>query len=351
MTIKINLIVPDGPINNLSVVSTNLTAINITWIPITCIQRNSVIRGYTVYYKKKSEARAFNESRNTVDTNAMIAHLDPNTEYVLEVRAVNDKNMTGPPANLTVNTSIPEGKVILGIIHILSDYYNCTAIGFLLNDHQYGNNSVVTLTDIGEGANGLMCLTNNTNCCSVDTSDWFLPNADEVRADGMIFADRGPTVVRLNQRNNASLPAGIFHCSILNTSSIRQDIYIGIYPIGSGEGIVYVSDLTLDENEQALVCTSTGGPPTTVNWIKDGQPIDIDGETYKQRQIVFNASRSIYRTTLFIHPLDQDQNKVIGNYTCRVGNSRVSSSGKNQEMNFEIQGKVTNYCPHTSLIG
>ncbi len=42
----------------------------------------------------------------------MIAHLDPNTEYILEVRAVNDKNMTGPPANLTVNTSIPEGKVI-----------------------------------------------------------------------------------------------------------------------------------------------------------------------------------------------------------------------------------------------
>ncbi len=209
----------------------------------------------------------------------------------------------------------------------------------------------MTLTDIGEGANGLMCLTNNTNCCLDDTSDWFLPNADKVQADGMIFADRGPTIVRLNQRNNASLPAGIFHCSILNTSSIRQDIYIGIYPLGSGEGVVHVSDLTLDENEQALVCTSTGGPPTTVTWIKDGQPINIDGKTYKQRQIIVNASRSIYRTTLFIHPLDQDQNKVVGNYTCRVGNSRVSSSGKSQEMNFEIQGKGTSYCTHVSLIG
>ena len=226
--------------------------------------------------------------------------------------------------------------------------YNCTAIGFLLNDHHYGNNSVVTLTDIGEGVNGLMCLTNNTNCCLDDTSDWFLPNANKVQAQGMIFADRGPNIVRLNQRNNALLPAGIYNCSILNTSNIRQDIYIGIYPIGSGEGIVRITDLTLNENEQALECASIGGPPTTVNWTKDGQPINIDGATYKQKKIIVNGSRSIYRTTLFIHPLDQDQNKVIGNYTCRVSNSRVSSPGKNQQMNFEIQGKGTNnyYCTH-----
>ena len=50
------------------------------------------------------------KSRSTVKTNAVIVNLDPNTEYAFEVRAVNDRNMTGPPANLTVNTSIPQGR-------------------------------------------------------------------------------------------------------------------------------------------------------------------------------------------------------------------------------------------------
>ena len=259
--------------------------------------------------------------------------------------------MTGPPANLTVNTSIPEGKVLCTFLPSDSLLCNCTAIGFLLNDHQYGNNSVVTLTDIGEGENGLMCLSNNTICCSDDTSDWFLPNTNKIQTQHMIFVDRGPNRVRLNQRNNASLPAGIYNCSILNTSNIRQNIYIGIYPIGPGEGIVRVNDLTLNENEQALECTSIGGPPTTINWTKDGQPINIDGATYKQRKTIVNASRSMYRTTLFIHPLDQDQNKVIGNYTCTASNSRIRSPGKNQQMNFEIRGKDTNYyCTYTHFV-
>ena len=99
----------DGAPNDLKVVSTNLTAINITWAPVNCTQQNSVIKGYTVHYRKNSEDR---ESRYTDDTNAIIVKLDPNTEYVLEVQAVNNENMTGPLAELNVNTSIPEGKDI-----------------------------------------------------------------------------------------------------------------------------------------------------------------------------------------------------------------------------------------------
>ena len=105
-------IVPDGPPNDLKVVSTKLTAINISWYPVNCIQQNSIIKGYIVHYWKKSEDRAMNKSRNTVEPNAIIVKLDPNTEYILEVRAVNDKNMIGPSANLIVNTSIPKGREI-----------------------------------------------------------------------------------------------------------------------------------------------------------------------------------------------------------------------------------------------
>ena len=110
---------PDGPPNDLKIVSTNLTAINITWAPVNCTQQNSVIKGYTVYYRKKSEDREFNESRYTDDTNAIIVKLDPNTEYVLKVQAVNNENMTGPLAELIVNTSIPGGKDSKIVIFII----------------------------------------------------------------------------------------------------------------------------------------------------------------------------------------------------------------------------------------
>ena len=332
---------PDGPPNDLKVVSTNLTAINITWTPVNCTQQNSVIKGYTVHYRKISVEI---ESRYTDDTNAIIVKLDPNTEYVLEVQAVNDENMTGPLAELIVNTSIPEGKDSkINYFYYLGSFYLISiAVGFLLNNHQYDNNSVVASSDIGEAVNGLLCLTNNTKCCLNDnSSDWFLPNGDKVQAGEIIFVDRGPNMVRLNRRNNASLPVGIFRCSILNVRSTRQDIYIGVYPIGSGQGVVRVKDLILDESEQALLCISTGGPPTTVHWMKDGQPLNSDGATYKQRQIIANANSSTYITTLLIHPVDRVQTKVIGTYTCRVSNSRVISPGKNQQKDFEIQGKFT----------
>ena len=116
-------IVPDGPPNDLEVVSTNLTAINISWGPVNCTQQNSIIKGYIIHYWKTSEDKATNKSRDTVEPDDMIVKLDPNTEYVLEVRAVNDKNMTGPSADLTVNTSIPKGREISFIRLLITLYY------------------------------------------------------------------------------------------------------------------------------------------------------------------------------------------------------------------------------------
>ena len=196
----------------------------------------------------------------------------------------------------------------------------------------------MTLADIGEAVNGLICLTNNTNCCLRENnhSDWFQPDGTKLQADGMIYniIERGPSVVRLNRRNNVSLPTGLFRCSIFDANNTRQDIYVGVY--GSEKGAVIVQDLILEKSEQALICTSTGGPPTIVKWTKDGQTLNTNGPTYKQRQIVVNTSSSTYTTTFFIHPLDMDQNKVVGNYTCMASNSRVTSPSKGH---LEIQGK------------
>lgn len=103
-------------------------------------------------------------------------------------------------------------------------------------------------------------------------------------------------------------------------------------------GAVVVTELNFDEEKQALSCTSTGGPPTIVSWMKDNQPIVFSGTTYWQTQTIINLNTSTYATILYIG-LREDQDQVIGNYTCKVQNSRVKLYGNNQYIVLEIQGE------------
>ena len=96
-------------------------------------------------------------------------------------------------------------------------------------------------------------------------------------------------------------------------------------------------DLRFDKRRQALSCTSTGGPPTTVTWTKNRQLLNIDGITHTQTQRIIDASSSTFVTTIFIHHRP-DLSVIVGNYSCLVNNSRVTTMGMNQRT-FEIQGK------------
>lgn len=219
------------------------------------------------------------------------------------------------------------------------------------------------MTDIGEEYDALICLTNSTECCEEDSGvigEWYFPNSSQVPVNdhgyGM-YVSRGPSVVRLHRRNNTIIPTGVFHCEISDANEANQSIYVGVYPAdhkGAGivmnemvymikktfhVGSVIAEDLTFDKRQLALSCTSTGGPPTTVSWMKDGQPLTIDGTNYQQRQIITNASSSTYVTTVFIRSFDKLLHKTVGNYTCLVSNSRVTSNGSNQRTDLEIQGQ------------
>ena len=143
--------------------------------------------------------------------------------------------------------------------------------------------------------------------------------------------------MRLNKRESTTLPSGVFRCSIPDASGVLQNIYIGVYP--EGYGAVEAKDLTFENSKQALSCTSTGGPPTTVSWMKNGEPLTVDGTTYVQTQVIIDTNSSIYITTLFIKV--PDQNEVVGNYTCGVNNSRVTSELLHQTYSntIEIQGR------------
>ena len=99
----------------------------------------------------------------------------------------------------------------------------------------YSNNSVIALSEIGQGSDGLFCFSNATNCCrSIDnptgTRNWFFPDDSAVGNKGTqpISRSRGPGSLILH-RDNTLEPSGIYRCQIFNSN-----MYFGIYPQNTG---------------------------------------------------------------------------------------------------------------------
>ena len=67
-----------------------------------------------------------------------------------------------------------------------------------------------------------------------------------------------------------------------------------------------------------LACISSVSPATTVKWMRDEQPLTIDGTVYEQTQILIDRKESIYRTVLIVN--DQQDNILDHTYTCSVNN-------------------------------
>ena len=115
-----------------------------------------------------------------------------------------------------------------------------TDVTFALSGALYGNNSIVTITDIGEEIHSaLLCITTNINCCaSINgrVGGWYLPNGTFIDGNGQNFyQNRGSSALRLFLRSGATSPNGVFHCQIPDASGALQRIYIGLFPTNAGE--------------------------------------------------------------------------------------------------------------------
>ena len=69
-----------------------------------------------------------------------------------------------------------------------------------------------------------------------------------------------------------------------------------------------------------LTCTSTGGPPTTVTWRKNG--VLVNDSVYQQSQIVLNTTTATYENILYSDHIED----LVGSFTCRVINSQGNNS-------------------------
>ena len=103
----------------------------------------------------------------------------------------------------------------------------------------YPNNSVVSLTDIGEGYNALHCLTNLTTCCrgadGGSAGEWFLPGqtspvigVNSASGTERFTRSRGPSAVLLNRRVIAVEHTGLFICQVPDSSGSVRTLYAGI---------------------------------------------------------------------------------------------------------------------------
>ena len=103
----------------------------------------------------------------------------------------------------------------------------------------------MTLEDIDEKDNALLCMTNFTACCrSVNGTalgSWAFPNGTKVPSEivnntGLewdLYRDRGQMVVRMKRRRGGV--EGIYCCEIPDSMNVTQSIYIGVYTASSGK--------------------------------------------------------------------------------------------------------------------
>ena len=96
----------------------------------------------------------------------------------------------------------------------------------------------MTLEDIGEDDDALLCRTTLDTCCRYpyNVGNWFFPNGTRVPTlvnQSDFYRKRGQMVIYLNRRRGGV--DGIYCCEIPDSKNVFQTIYIGVYSAYTGE--------------------------------------------------------------------------------------------------------------------
>ena len=98
----------------------------------------------------------------------------------------------------------------------------------------------MTLEDIGEGNDALLCVTNLTAWCTPlngsASGNWFFPNGTRIPSDNRqweFYRTRGEMMVHLQRRRGGE--EGIYRCKIPDSTDVTQTMYIGVYTACTGE--------------------------------------------------------------------------------------------------------------------
>ena len=92
----------------------------------------------------------------------------------------------------------------------------------------------MSIGDIGENNNALLCHTDKTDCCNNRIGEWYFPNGNKVQIMGIdrntdhyFYRNRGSKVVRLHRVMDPP-ERGRFSCEVPDSSGKNQTIYVNI---------------------------------------------------------------------------------------------------------------------------
>ena len=94
----------------------------------------------------------------------------------------------------------------------------------------YTNNSIIPITDIGEGDSALQCITDRMPCCGSAGNrigQWLFPdtrNVPDQSSTSSFFQSRGNSdgTVNLNRNDDVMEPIGLFCCVVPDATGTNQ---------------------------------------------------------------------------------------------------------------------------------
>ena len=107
-----------------------------------------------------------------------------------------------------------------------------------LRGMQFHDNDTIDIMNIGEDDSALICQTDLRPCCGTGfrAGEWYYPNGTVVPVIGTesdFYRNReSDGTVRLNRRNNANHPTGIYHCEVPDENNITRTLHLGVFNFG-----------------------------------------------------------------------------------------------------------------------
>ena len=133
---------------------------------------------------------------------------------------------TSRPTPAETTTMGPTISLPTELASIISSVY------FELNGIAYPNNSVISLSEVGENEHALLCKTDLVPCCGTLPNrfgEFYYPNGDTVSVKGLghgFYRDRGAQMVCLNRREGVTSPTGKFRCAIPDASGTMRYLFV-----------------------------------------------------------------------------------------------------------------------------
>ena len=105
---------------------------------------------------------------------------------------------------------------------------------FELKGKVYNNNSFVSINEIGEDDEALLCKTDKVECCGTVPNrfgEFYYPDGSRVpikRRNDRFYRNRDEQQIRLNRRAGSVSPTGLYRCELPDSNNVMQKVFINI---------------------------------------------------------------------------------------------------------------------------